>query len=485
MENQPEEFEATTFSKSRQQNSLTELDTLIAETLEESRISPKSTDLEQKAAAHFSATPITIEVPVKIETPIETPHVKTEQEISEKKIEPIKKELVQEVVKKDSTEQQYEKTFKTYKDGDLVKGKVVRIDESGILVDIGYKSDGFINKEELDGKSYNAGDVIEVYIDALTTKDGHAALSLKKAAIEKRWFELFDSFKGKISLEAKVSSAVGGGLVVDLIGIRGFVPASQVAKKNDISLSDFVGQTIPLKVIEVDRRRGKVILSHKLGNFERQRTDREKFFNQIDVGEILHGTVSSIKKFGAFVNVNGIEGLVHINDISWKRLRDPSQVLSIGQEIDVFVLGVDRLYKKLSLGLKQLQPDPWASAQEKYKPGQVVDVKILRLAKFGAFAELEEGLEGLLHNSELSIKGVEKPDDAVKTGDVVKAMIIRIVPEDQRIGLSIREVLIEEEKAKLREIQSSSQAQKITIGDTMDESIKEQLSSQNELPPAA
>lgn len=481
MGNQQEEFEATTFSKSRQQNSLTELDALIAETLEESKISPKSADLEQKDASHFSATPITIETPVKIETP----PVKAEPIISEKKEEPIKKGPVQEAVKKDSTELQYEKTFKTYKDGDLVKGKVVRVDESGILVDIGYKADGFINKEEMDGKNYNSGDIIEVFIDALSTKNGHAALSLKKAAVEKRWLELFDSFKRRTSLDAKVASAVGGGLVVDLTGIRGFVPASQVAKRGETALTDFVGKVIPLKVIEIDRRRGKVILSHKFGNVEKLRSDREKFFNQIDVGEILHGTVSSIKKFGAFVNINGIEGLVHINDISWKRIGDPSQVLSIGQEIDVFVLGVDRLNKKLSLGLKQLQPDPWASAQEKYRPGQIVDVKILRLAKFGAFAELEEGLEGLIHNSELSIKGVEKPDDAVKAGDIVKAMVIRIVPEEQKIGLSIREVLVQEEKEKLKEIQSASSSQKITIGDTMDESIKEQLSSQNELPPSA
>ena len=396
-----EELKGTFINKGAVNDSFTELDSLIAETLEETKAQEPAGGAPKKEEIPYKATPFIKEKPPEIKAP-EPP----------KAIEIIKPAALQQAqsvkdAKKDEPQDQYAGTFKTFNSGDIVPGTVAKVDQGGILVDIQYKSDGFIRAEEVDNWELKVGDKVDVFIEALLNKDGNVELSLKKAKAELKWKNLFDSYNFKTALDAKVTSAVGGGLVVDCGGVRGFVPASQVAKKGEASFAEFVGRTIPVKVLEVDRRRGKVIFSHKMGNYEQQKKDKEQMFDQIEVGSVLKGRVSNIKNFGAFVNIDGIEGLVHKNDISWKRVADPSAVLKTGQEVEVFVLGVDKINKKLSLGLKQLQPDPWVSAAEKYRAGQTVAVKVLRFAKFGAFVEIEEGIEGLIHISELSLKPVQ------------------------------------------------------------------------------
>jgi len=471
-----EEMKATQFGALKEQTEISELDSLIAETLNESKGSPKQKDAA-KDELGLAGTKISREFVI---TPKKTPeNLPIPQKKEVLAVEPQKQKEPQAV--KSTPQDQYDKTFKTYKVGDIVKGTVVKIDQTGALVDIQYTADGFIDAIEFADKKLNVGDIINVCIVSLSNKEGNISLSIKTAEIELKWQELYDAFKHKNTIEAKVSSAVAGGLVVDHSGIRAFIPASQVVRQQGGALADFVGKTIPVKVIEIDRRQSKVIMSHRLGNVGRQQIEREKYFDQMEVGQVLHGRVSSIKKFGVFVNVNGIEGLIHINDLSWKRVDDPSKLVSINQEIDVFVIGIDKIAKKVSFGLKQLQPDPWATVSEKYKPGQTVEVKVLRLAKFGAFVELEEGIEGLIHNSELSIKGVQNPSEAVKPSDIVKAKILRIEESEQKIGLSIREIELEEQKKQLEQAQQASQTQKVTIGDTIGDSIKEQLSNQNEL----
>ncbi len=470
-----EELSGTAIKSIKERAEFLELDSLIAETLNESKISVFGKEPQKEesvlAGTHLSKK-FSQEAPKTQSAP---------KGIEAKKPEPLQQEEKKAHPAVSAPQDQYDKTFKTYKTGDVVKGIVVNIGQTGALIDIQYQSDGFVSSEELTDNPLHVGDTVDVCIVALSNKEGYVELSVKRAAIEKRWRSLYDAFRLKTALEAKVSSAVGGGLVADLSGIRGFIPASQVLRQHGQQLSDFVGQTIPVKVIEIDRRQNKVILSHRQGDFEKQQKEREKFFDQIEVGQVLHGKVSSIKKFGAFVNVNGVEGLIHLNDLSWKRVDDASKILAVGQEIDVFVIGVDKNSKKVSFGLKQLQPDPWEKVPEKYKPGQIVEVKVLRLAKFGAFVELEEGIEGLIHNTELSAKGVHNPSDAVKPADVVKAMILRVEESEQKIGLSIKEIELEEQKKQIRDNQQQPEQQKVTIGDTVSDSIKEQLSNQNEL----
>ncbi len=473
------ELKGTSFNSAKGSGDMSELDALINETLSENKVAPKEkTQVVDEAS--FSAHKISSENQLKTEMPKQDPRAVYQSLKHEvKKEEPsAPKEAAPATEKKTDT---YSDTFKQYKSGDIIIGTVEKVDQQGALVNINYKSDGFIDAKEFEGRTLKAGDKIHVFIDALSTKEGYVALSLKKAEYEARWHEAYEAFKKRTTIEVKVTSAVAGGLVVDYRGLRAFVPASHVLKPKESQLNDFVGKTLPVKVIEVDKRRSKVIMSNRFGAVEKEKADKEKLLENIEVGQVLKGRVSSVKKFGVFVNLDGVEGLVHINDLSWKRVVDPSSVVSLGQELEVFVLGVDKITKKISLGLKQLQPDPWATAGEKYRVGQTVQAKVLRLAKFGAFAEVEEGIEGLIHISELSTKQVQAPSDAVKPGDIVSAKILRVIPEEQKIGLSIREAELEEEKKKLKEVQASTAPQSVTIGDTISEELKAKLTGENEL----
>jgi ribosomal protein S1 len=276
-----------------------------------------------------------------------------------------------------------------------------------------------------------------------------------------------------------VTSAVKGGLVADFHGIRGFIPASQVEKKPEQELTDFVGQVLPIKVIEVNRRQSKIVFSHRRGSLEADKSKAHKLFDELEVGQVRKGVVSSLKSFGAFVDLGGVEGLVHLTELSWKRVQHPSEVLKAGQEIEVFVLGVDQVNHKVALGLKELQPDPWAGAAEKYRVGQIVKAKVLRLVKFGAFLEIEEGLEGLCHISELSTQKVNDPADVVKPGDIVEVKILRVLPEEQKIGLSIREVQLSKEKAEAEE--KRREETKVTIAEALQEKERARAEKEAEI----
>ncbi|HTY13817.1 MAG TPA: S1 RNA-binding domain-containing protein [Candidatus Omnitrophota bacterium] len=451
-----EAFEATKIESTKGKSESSEVDALIAGALAELGSKPKE---EEKTGKELKATPI----------PISAVRVKPEPKPAAEA--PIKEPPV--IEKKEPSLEDELKRFST---GALIVGTIVKIDPSGALVDIGYKSDGFIAPQEL-GTGLKIGDKVEAVIEKLESKEGYVLLSKEKADYEIRWKSAQEALKSKKVMQAKVINAVNGGLVAECEGIRGFIPASQVNRSSpDLQLKDFVGKTLPVKVIEANRRQGKIILSHKLGSIESDRMQASKIFDELEVGQVRHGKVTSLKSFGAFVDINGVEGLIHLTELSWKRVKHPSEVLKSGQEIDVFILGVDKVNRKLSLGLKELQPDPWAQVSAKYRVGQVVKVKILRLVKFGAFAEIEEGLEGLIHISELSSNKVNSPEEAVKPGDMVEAKILRILPEEQRIGLSIREAQFSKQKAEKEAIKQEEN--KITIGDII--AVKEKQKAERE-----
>lgn len=446
-----EDLEATSFRGGIEDKEI-ELESLIKEALLESKRLANAEKVVEKSGeeAAFRATPM--------KKATEEPLGAAEEKAAQKKEEATS----------------YDETFKKYKIGDIVKGKVVKIDPIGVLVDIGYKAEGLIPPEELSDKSFSnisdvvsVGDEVSVAIDNLENKEGYVVLSKRRADYENKWKAAYDAYKGRKVLEARVTGAVKGGLVVDFDGIRGFIPASQVAKKSEDQLEEFVGKTLPIKIMELDRRQGRVVLSHKLAADEKQRFESDKVINDLEVGQVRKGVVSSIKSFGAFVDLGGIEGLIHLTELSWKRVSHPSEVLKVGDEIDVFVLGVDRINRKVSLGLKELQPDPWVEATQLYGVGQIVKGKVARLVKFGAFIELEKGLEGLCHISELSAKPVARPEDAVKPGDQVTVKILRVLPEEQKIGLSIKEVQMEEEKQRAKAEQEEKT--KVTIEDVLKE----------------
>ena len=458
-----ENLDATSFD-SNSSSGESEVDDLIAGALKELDVKPKE---EKKDETPLKATPMA-PVPVKPQPEKNVPKqaVKEQKEISPES-------------------KAYEETFKDFKEGATVTGTIAKIDPSGALVDIGYKSDGWIENNELT-PGLKVGDKINVLIEKLETKEGYVLLSKKKADFETFWINAYEAYKNKSALEAKVTGAVKGGLVVDCGGIRGFIPASQVSKPADMQLEQFVGKILPVKIIEINRRQGKIVLSHKLGAIEHVKQEASKILDEIEVGQVRQGVVTSIKNFGAFVDLGGVEGLIHLSELSWKRVKHPSEVLKSGQKLDVFVLGVDQINKKVSLGLKELQPDPWATVLEKYRVGQTVKVKVLRIAKFGAFAEIEEGLEGLIHLSELSKEKVSTPEDVVKPGDVVDVKILRIIPEEQKIGLSIKDVQIEKDAELVKD--QKQEETRVTLGDMIAEKERlkaERETSDDEIHPSA
>jgi 4-hydroxy-3-methylbut-2-enyl diphosphate reductase len=481
-----EEYSATSFDKSRGDAGLSEVEELIRQTLAETKKLEKPSEPAKTAAApekkdEFRATafagapkPAPATPPAPAKAAPAKPAAPTAAETSA-----------------------YEATLKEYEVGDIVKGKVLKVDQSGILVDIKYKADGLIPLEELADRTpksadeiVKVGDVIDVLIEKLENKEGYAVLSKKKADFEKNWKLANSAYRNRTLLEGKVLQALKGGLVVDCAGMRGFIPASQVAKRPEETLDSFVGKTLPLRVIEVNQRQGKIVLSHRQAAGEKEKLESLKILDELEVGQVRKGKVTHLKPFGAFVDLGGIEGLIHLTELSWKRVKHPSEVVKPGEEIDVFVLGVDRANKKVSLGLKELQPDPWANAADLYKTGQIVKARILRFAKFGAFAELERGLEGLIHISELAKEPVQNPGDAVKIGETYDVKILRVLPDQQRIGLSLKEVLKAKEKAAAKAaaaaptvLAAATDEKKVTIGDMIAE--KERAKAEKEAEEAA
>lgn len=455
-------FEGTNIGNRMSGNEDLEVENLIKETLAATKkVKEEEKDHSPTAPAPLEATPIVIK--------------------REPKVEKIT-EIIKTAEKEDALSSSYNSTFKEYKPGDIVKGTIAKIEPAAVLVDIGYKAEGIIASESMPASEKDklkVGDKIDVFIEKLESKEGYVVLSKEKADLEIKWHKAYEAYKARKVLDAKVVSVVKGGLVVDCDGIRGFIPASQIAKKPEAALDVFVGKNIPIKIIQIDRRQGKVVLSHKLASSEKQRYEKDKLFIDLEVGQVKHGNVTSLKSFGAFVDIGGVEGLIHLSELAWKRVNNPSQILKVGDEIDVLILGVDKENRKIALGYKQLQPDPWVTANQKYKAGQVIKVKVARFTKFGAFVEIDENLEGLIHISEISDKLVQKPSDALQIGDMVDVKILRIIPEEQKIGLSIKEVLLQKEREKNEEAKKQeAEKNKITIGDAV--KVKEQAKIEKE-----
>jgi 4-hydroxy-3-methylbut-2-enyl diphosphate reductase len=343
-------------------------------------------------------------------------------------------------------------SLKSLKEGEVVSGRIVHIDRDGILVDVGTKSEGIIYPNEISRESgrraeqaLQVGDVIDVYV--LSPGDNETdqvILSKKRADFEKAWDRVIAAQKAEETLNAMVTERVKGGLVVDL-GIRGFVPASHVGSGQARNLEKYVGTELPLRVIEVDRDRRKVVLSHRLATEKERAAQRLETLAGLAEGQVRDGIVRRITDYGAFVDIGGVDGLLHISEMSWTRIKHPSEVLKVGDEIKVQVLktNLEPDRERISLGLRQILPDPWTEAQERYHPGDVVEGSVTRLVPFGAFVQLDGGLEGIVPTNELSLRRVQKPEDVVEVGDRVEAKILEIRPDERRLTLSVRQALLD------------------------------------------
>lgn len=342
-------------------------------------------------------------------------------------------------------------TYTTMNYGDVIEGIVMEISPNEILVDIGAKSEGVVPSREF-RKAAQAGELedlkvgspVLVYVLRAEDEEGRALLSIDRARHEKSWRWLEEIYREGKLIEATVDGYNKGGLLVNLRGIRGFVPLSQIAgiggQRNPSTegLAQMVGQTLLLKVIEINRRRNRLVLSQRQALQGYRESRKEELLETLEVGKIYHGVVSSICNFGVFVDLGGADGLVHLSELSWKRVDDPSEVVQVGQEVDVYVMGVDRERKRIALSLRRTQPEPWETIAERYQLGQLVQGKVTQLTSFGAFVRIEDGVEGLVHLSELSDAPISHPREVVQEGDVVTLRVIRIDPAHRRIGLSLR-----------------------------------------------
>jgi small subunit ribosomal protein S1 len=340
----------------------------------------------------------------------------------------------------------YESTFPEINEGQVVHGTVVRVDKDEVLVDIGYKSEGVIPTAELSiRRSVNPADEVAVgeEIDALVlTKEdaeGRLILSKKRARFELAWKRIEAAAESGEPVTGTVIEVVKGGLILDL-GVRGFLPASLVDIRRVQDLDEFLGQELRCKVIELNRSRNNVVLSRRAVLEEERKDQRQRILDRLNPGDVVEGQISNIVDFGAFVDLDGMDGLIHISELSWSHVNHPSEVLEIGQTVNVKVLDIDRERQRISLGLKQTQADPWQQVLDSYGEGDVVDGKVTKVVTFGAFVEILPGVEGLVHISELAQHHVENPREVVAQGQDVNVLILEVDAERRRLSLSMKRV---------------------------------------------
>jgi small subunit ribosomal protein S1 len=349
--------------------------------------------------------------------------------------------------------------IRSFKHGDVVEGTVVRIDRDEILVDIGAKSEGVVSNRELYGRHAESapalavGDVVLVYVLQPESQEGHVVLSLRRAGLERKWRSMQEQFEAGAIIDAPVIDHNKGGLIVDC-GIRGFVPISQIVDfprrpQNDQprdaaqeiaeKLQPYVGRKMRLKILEVNRKANRLILSEKVALYEERREKRDELFSSLQVGQKVSGTVRSIAPFGVFIDLGGIDGLVHKSELSWNKVNNPDSGYRVGEQVEAEVIDINHERGRISLSIRKLQPDPWHSTVADFKVGDVIDGTVTKLVNFGAFVRVRDGLEGLIHISELSHQRVAHPGDVVHEGQTLKLKIISLDSERHRLGLSLKQ----------------------------------------------
>ncbi|RDV80939.1 bifunctional 4-hydroxy-3-methylbut-2-enyl diphosphate reductase/30S ribosomal protein S1 [Ammonifex thiophilus] len=387
-------------------------------------------------------------------------------------IEEVEKRM-REIGEMSAAEQMEAVGVKTFRGGEIVRGTVVEINQGEVLVDIGAKTEGVIPLRELcccevssPHEVVKVGDEIEVFVVKAEDAEGRIILSKARADAIAAWKKLAEAFANGTPVEGVVREVVKGGLIVD-VGVRAFLPASLVDTNYVENLSAYLGQKVRAKVIELDRSRKKVVLSRKAVLEEEAERRRRETWEKLQEGAVVKGVVRRIVPFGAFIDLGGVDGLLHVSEIAWHRVNSPDEVLQEGQEIEVKVIKVDRENEKVSLSRKALLPDPWEKVPEKYPVGSLVEVKVVRLAPFGAFVELEPGVEGLIHISHFADWHVEKPEDVLKEGDVVTARVISFDPQEKRLRLSLREAVRTEEPQPKEKKEDT-----VTLGDVFGDLLK-------------
>jgi small subunit ribosomal protein S1 len=395
------------------------------------------------------------------------------------------------------------------KSGEIREGTIASVNQSQVLVSIGAKSEGIISGRELEviddevREAFEVGQEIPVFVVSPEDSNGNVVLSYKRAQEQMAWTTVEEQMEDNEIIESKIIGYNKGGLIVDVQGLRGFVPASQIsALRRSQAIGDtpeqrwakMINEPISVRVIEVDKSRRRLICSERAASSESRQSIKERVIEELEEGKVYTGRVTSLADFGAFVNIMGADGLVHLSELSWDRIQHPKDVLEVGQEVKVKVINIDREKKRIGLSLRALSDDPWRARIEKFSVGELVEGVITRLTKFGAFARLESDIEGLIHISEISETRIEHPKEVLKEGEVVALRIIRIDPEQHRIGLSLRKVdsaafadkdfkILAQEIDQLDEEGPTAEMEEETP--VAEEKVEEEVSAESEAEPVA
>ncbi|MBI4546755.1 MAG: 30S ribosomal protein S1 [Ignavibacteriae bacterium] len=336
----------------------------------------------------------------------------------------------------------YDKTFGTIREGQIITGKIVAIHDNNVAIDIGFKSEGLVPITEFPNiDELKPGDEVEVFLESVEDKDGQLVLSRKRADFMRTWERIAKAYETGEVLQGKITRRVKGGLVVDLLGIDAFLPGSQIDIKPVRDFDQFLGKTMDFRVAKINHPNENVVVSHKVLIEAEIQEQRNAILNSLEKGQVLEGTAKAITDFGVFIDLGGVDGLIHITDLSWGRINHPSEVVKLDQTINVVVLDFDEAKKRISLGLKQLQPHPWENIESRYPVGMKVTGKVVSLADYGAFIEIEKGIEGLIHISEMSwTQHVKHPSQIVSMGQMVDAIILSLDKENKKISLGMKQL---------------------------------------------
>ena len=362
------------------------------------------------------------------------------------------------------TMEDIEKTVVRIRTGQTVTGTVVQITDDEVCVNIGYKSDGLIKRSDLVDQDVKLGDEIEVEVVKVNDGEGNVLLSQRNIVNRKAWEALMEKYENGEYIDAVGKEAVKGGLLASVEGgVRAFVPASQLAQRYVEKIGQFVGQPMKLKIIDVDKQKKRIVASRKQVIEEENKAKKEAAWEKLEVGAVVTGIVRRFADFGAFVDLGGVDGLIHITDLAWSRVNHPSDVLQVNQEVEVKIKSLDRECERIQLGYKELQPKPWDNIEEKYPVGVILERPVVRIRPFGAFIELEPGVDGLVHISQVAPTRVNKVEDVLQEGQMVLVKVLAVDPEAKRISLSIRQALEDESVLENNELEIPGEAEEAPV----------------------
>jgi len=391
-------------------------------------------------------TQVEVQATELIEKPEPKPERKERRVVKEKK-EPVIQPRLEEEREYSPEEFQkmlslYEQTFKEVKEGEIVKGKVLRITKDDVIVDVGFKSEGIIPLSEFsDMEQLKIGDEIDVFLETIEDQNGQLVLSKQKADFIRVWDRIRESYEKGTLVEGKLLKRIKGGIVVDLMGVDAFLPGSQIALKQVPDFDALLGKNMQLRIIKLNKSRRNIVVSRRSVLEEEREQQKTKLLTEIETGEVREGVVKNITDFGVFIDLGGVDGLLHITDLSWGRVSHPSEVVALGDKINVKILDFDKSTGRISLGLKQLTPYPWDNIEQRYPVGKRVRGKVVSITDYGAFVELDKGIEGLIHISEMSwTKHIKHPSKLLGVGDMVEAVVLSVDKANERISLGIKQM---------------------------------------------